>query len=98
MCGMCGLFGGGGHWSNTVAAGEGANARQQRYVQIAHANRLLEGFRLTLSDFHGQSFVLSSPTGAQVIVDDFMQIWKAAEAMLGRSLDPLTLFADEESS
>ncbi|MDR5781654.1 hypothetical protein QCE63_19830 [Caballeronia sp. LZ065] len=95
MCGMCGLLGGGRHWSNTVAAGEGANARRQRYVQVAHANRVLETYRLTLADFHGQSFVLSSPTGAQLIVEDFMQIWKAAETMLGKPLDPLAMFADD---
>ncbi|WP_042302322.1 hypothetical protein [Paraburkholderia kururiensis] len=97
MCGMCGVLGGGRHWSNTVAAGDGASARRQRYVQVAHANRLLERFRLKLADFHGQSFVLSSPTGAQIIVDDFMQVWQAAETMLGRPLDPLTLFADDET-
>jgi hypothetical protein len=98
MCGMCGLLGGGRHWSNTVAAGEGANARQQRYVQLAYANRVLERFRLRLADFHGQSFVLSSPTGAQVIVEDFMQVWKAAEEMLRYPIDPLTLFDDEAHS
>jgi hypothetical protein len=97
MCGMCGLLGGGRHWSNTVAAGEGASARRQRLVQVAYANRLLAGFRLTLVDFHGQSFVLSSPTGAQIIIDDFMKVWKAAETMLGYPLDPLTLFDDEET-
>jgi hypothetical protein len=95
MCGMCGMLGGGRHWSNTVSAGEGTSARRQRYVQVAHANRVLEPFRLKLVDFHGQSFVLSSPTGAQVLVEDFMQIWKAAETMLARPLDPLTLFADD---
>ncbi|MDR5759762.1 hypothetical protein QCE88_22590 [Caballeronia sp. LZ035] len=98
MCGMCGLLGGGRHWSNTVAAGEGANARRQRYVQVAHANRVLEAYRLTLADFHGQSFVLSSPTGAQLIVEDFMQIWKAAETMLGKPLDPLAMFADDDEA
>jgi hypothetical protein len=51
-------------------------------------------FRLQLDDFHGQSFVLSSPTGARQIVDDFSQVWQAAEAMLGRPLDPLELFVE----
>jgi hypothetical protein len=87
MCGMCGLLGGGRHWSNTVAAGESVSARRQRYVQVAHANRVLKSFRLKLADFHGQSFVLSSPTGAQMIV----------ETMLGRPLDPLTMFAEDEA-
>ena len=35
-------------------------------------------------------------SGTTIIVEDFMQIWKAAETMLARPLDPLTLFADEE--
>jgi hypothetical protein len=92
MCGMCGLLGGGNHWSNTTAPGEGANARRQRYNQVALANRVLAAFRLRLDDFHGQSFVLSSPTGASEMVNDFAQVWKTAEKMLGRALDPLTLF------
>lgn len=97
MCGMCGLLGGGDHWSNTTVADAGAgtstNTRRQRYLQAALANRILVPLRLRLDDFHGQSFVLSSPTGASEIVADFAQIWKTAETMLGRPLDPLTLFA-----
>jgi hypothetical protein len=94
MCGMCGLLGGGNHWSNATLPVEGANARRQRLLQAAVANRLLSLFRLQLDDFHGQSFVLSSPTGARQIVDDFSQVWQAAEAMLGRPLDPLELFVE----
>jgi hypothetical protein len=51
---------------------------------------------LRLDDFHGQSFVVSSPTGAREMADDLMQVWQAAEKMLGRPLDPLTLFIDED--
>ncbi|MGI4857055.1 MAG: hypothetical protein ACRYHA_09120 [Janthinobacterium lividum] len=92
---MCGLLGGSDHWSNTTLpdANASTNARRQRYLQTALANRILVPLRLRLDDFHGQSFVLSSPTGASEIVADFAQIWKAAETMLGRPLDPLTLFA-----
>jgi len=103
MCGMCGLLGGGNHWSNTTVPGAGtgvngsANARRQRLLQAALANRILIPLRLRLDDFHGQSFVLSSPTGASEMVGDFAQVWKVAEQMLGRPLDPLTLFqVDEE--
>lgn len=103
MCGMCGLLGGGNHWSNTTApapssadSGTGGrpNARRQRLSQASLANRILVPLRLRLDDFHGQSFVLSSPTGASELVGDFAQVWKAAERMLGRPLDPLTLFAE----
>jgi hypothetical protein len=95
MCGMCGVLGGGRHWSNATASAE-AGARRHRYAQVALANRVLRPFRLTLADFHGQSFVLASPTGAQEIVSDFMQVWRAAEKMLGRPLDPLALFDDAD--
>lgn len=96
MCGMCGLLGGGRHWSSVVVAGSGDNARRQRQVQVALAKRVLARVRLGLDDFHGRAFVLSSPTGARVLVDDFAQVWRAAETMLGVPLDPLTMFAEEE--
>lgn len=101
MCGMCGLLGGGNHWSNTTAPGNGAtgnpNARRQRLFQAALANRILIPLRLRIEDFHGQSFVLSSPTGASEMVSDFGQVWKVAERMLGCPLDPLTMFDTEHA-
>lgn len=102
MCGMCGLLGGGNHWSNATAPGSaadtagGPNARRQRLLQVALANRILIPLRLRLDDFHGQSFVLSSPTGSSELVGDFAQVWRVAERMLGRPLDPLTLFPANE--
>ncbi|MEA3090088.1 MAG: hypothetical protein QOJ04_1430 [Caballeronia sp.] len=98
MCGMCGLLGGGNHWSNTMAPVADANPRRQRLIQAALANRVLVPFRLKLDDFHGQSFVLSSPTGASELVSDFAQVWRVAERMLGRPLDPLTLYMDEPAT
>jgi hypothetical protein len=98
MCGMCGLLGGGNHWSNAIPPGAGANTRRQRLIHVALANRVLASYRLRLDDFHGQSFVLSSPTGTSELVGDFAQVWRVAEQMLGRPLDPLTLFAAGEAT
>lgn len=95
MCGMCGLLGGGTHWSNVGVPDDGATRRQRRLLQVALANRILESFRLRLDDFHGQSFVLSSPTGATEVVANFTEVWKIAEKMLGKPLDPLALFEEE---
>jgi hypothetical protein len=96
---MCGLLGGGNHWSNTIPPVKGANTRRQRLIHVALANRVLASYRLRLDDFHGQSFVLSSPTGTSELVGDFAQVWRVAEQMLGRPLDPLILFdADEATS
>ncbi|MBN3846978.1 hypothetical protein G3N58_09075 [Paraburkholderia sp. Ac-20342] len=96
MCGACGLFGGGSHWSNATLPRDEGGVRRQRYLQTALANRILVLFRLRLDDFHGQSFVLTSPTGASEIVNDFAQVWHTAERMLGKPLDPLTLFDGSE--
>lgn len=88
MCGMCGLLQGPGHWSQALA---GAGGRRQRLIQMARANRWLALWRLRLSDFHGQSYVLAGPTGASVLVSDFGALWPAAERLLGRELDPLAI-------
>jgi hypothetical protein len=95
---MCGLLGGSNHWSNIIPPVKGANARSQRLIHVALANRVLASCRLRLDDFHGQSFVLSSPTGASELVGDFGQVWRVAEQMLGRPLDPLTLFDVDEAT
>jgi len=92
---MCGLLGGGNHWSNSGLPTDGANVRRRRHLQVSLANRILITLRLRLDDFQGQSFILRSPTGAVELVADFTEIWKAAEKMLGRPLDPLVLFLDE---
>ena len=88
MCGMCGLLQGSGHWSQALA---GPGGRRQRLIQIARANRLLALWRLQLGDFHGQSYLLSGPTGARVLIADFGALWPAAEQLLGRAIDPFDM-------
>lgn len=89
MCGMCGLLQGAIHWSESGS--DPAGARRRRLLQVALANRLLRLFRLRLDDFHGQSYVLSGPTGAVALVPDFGGVWPAAESLLGRPIDPFTI-------
>src|ERR1700687_3020855 len=98
MCGMCGLLGGGNHWSNTTAPVAGANPRRQRLIQAALAYLGLVPLQLKLVAFHCQSFVLSSPPGASELVSDFAQVGRVAERMLGHPLDPLTLFIDDTAA
>jgi hypothetical protein len=88
MCSLCGLLSNGHHWSET--AGTDAPMRQQRLQKAAYANRLLKHYRLTLDDFHGQSYILRGPTGRTEMVNDFSDLWRVVESMLGYSLDPLT--------
>ena len=58
-------------------------------MRIALANRILSFFRLKLEDFQGASYVLTSPTGRREIVSDFGQLWRVAETVIGRPIDPL---------
>jgi hypothetical protein len=96
VCGLCGVLGGGTHWTD-AAAQPGAfqgravppTRRQERQTRIALTNRILRHYRLKLGDFEGQSYVLRAATGRQAIVPDLVQMWTAADKLAGRSCDPL---------
>ncbi len=96
MCGLCGLLGEEAHWSGSIKSG--LPNRQERIQRIAQANRILGFYKLRLEDFQGVSFVLASPTGRREIVSDLGQVWRMAEEISGRLLDPLdpALLADLE--
>ncbi len=86
MCGICGLLDAGPQWSDPL--GQDVPRRQLRLQQLALLNRVLKPWRLTLSEFH-QSWLLCSPTGQQTLVNSLDVLWKEAETMLRRPLDPL---------
>jgi hypothetical protein len=87
MCALCGLLGSESHWAGSIRGN--LPARQERLRRILQANRVLSFYRLRLDDFQGSSYVLTSATGRSEIVADFGQVWRAAEQMAGRPLDPL---------
>jgi len=96
MCGLCGVLGGGTHWTDAAARPEAFQGgaipptrRQERQARIALANRILRHYRLKLGDFEGQSYVLRSATGRQAVVPDLVGMWTAAGQLAGRSCDPL---------
>jgi len=96
MCALCGVLGGAGHWTDAVArpgvftrTGEPIERRRERAARVAHANRVLKHYRLSLSDWQGASFLLSTATGKTEIVDNLTHLWMAAEKLLGRPCDPL---------
>jgi hypothetical protein len=98
MCSLCGVLGGGTHWTDGGAQSEAFRGgsvqptrRQERAGRIALANRILEHYRLKLGDFEGQSYVLRGATGRQALVPDLVGMWTAAEELAGRACDPLAL-------
>ena len=86
MCGVCGLLNSGPQWSDSLR--QDLPLRQLRQQQLALLNRALKPWRLTLTEFHN-SWLLASPTGQQVIVHSLDLLWKEAEKMTRRRLDPL---------
>jgi len=93
MCALCGVFGVDGHWTaGAPADGQSIDAsarRAARRALIEAANRLLAGARLKLRDWGGDAYVLSSPTGATVVIENLGELWPAVERLSGRRADPL---------
>ncbi|WP_086995974.1 hypothetical protein [Rhizobium sullae] len=96
MCSLCGILGGNEHWADAVArpgvytrSGERIDRRRERARRVAIANRILDAFGLSISDWQGSSFLLSTRTGKTEIIEDLGHLWPAAERLAGRPLDPL---------
>lgn len=96
MCGLCGVLGADDHWTSAVARpgvyarGNGAaERRRERAHRARTANLILRHYRLSLSDWQGASYLLSSATGKTEVVDSLAHLWPAAERLAGRPCDPL---------
>ena len=92
MCGVCGLLGGGPHWSAAAGALESENAptlRAERARVATLLNRLTSQVGVRVSTWSGTSYVLSGPTGAQEVVETLSDVWPAVDRLSRRRLDPL---------
>ncbi|KSV88202.1 hypothetical protein [Sinorhizobium sp. GL28] len=96
MCSLCGILGGNEHWADAVARPgvftrnvERVDRRRERANRVRIANTMLARFGLTLADWQGASFVLSTRTGKSEIIEDLGHLWPAAERLCGRVCDPL---------
>ena len=94
MCGLCGVLGNEGDWTDAPAIplpGARPTRRGQRLQRVRLVNAVLAQFGLVLSDWEGAKYQLSSLTGRTEVVDNFAQVWQAAERILGQTCDPLDL-------
>ena len=96
MCSLCGVLGGNEHWTDAAARPgvftrnvERIDRRRERTRRVGAANRVLAAFGMSLSDWQGSSFVLSTRTGKSEMVEDLGHLWPAAEKLSGRACDPL---------
>jgi hypothetical protein len=96
MCALCGVLGGAGHWTDAAARPgvftrnvDSLQRRRERIHRVSCTQTVLGFYGLTLSDWQGASYVLSTATGKTEIVDNLTHLWSAAEKLIGRPCDPL---------
>lgn len=98
MCDVCAVFGIGDHWTDAAKLADGRfpardiqRHRRHRRERIALMNSLLAPFAVSCEDWDGDGFVLHDRTGRRRIAPSLADLWREAEALAGRELDPLTL-------
>ena len=96
MCALCGVLGGDGHWTDAAARPgvftrnvDSLQRRRERLHRVACARRVLGQWGLSLSDWQGTAYLLSTATGKTELVDNMIHLWATAEKLTGRPCDPL---------
>ena len=87
MCSACGVLAGTPDWTEGGSE-RAANKLAERQRRIRLVNRLLEPSGVRLRDF-GVRLVLQSATGRTRIVADLAHVWRAADEIGRRPVDPL---------
>jgi hypothetical protein len=90
MCSACGLLRGGPEWIDGVAGDEIASDRRlaERRRRIALINMMLEGSGVKLTE-HGRQLIVRGPTGTTRLVTELAHVWRAADELGRRKVDPL---------
>lgn len=90
MCSACGILQNGSDWIEGVA-GEGVPQHRrlaERRRRMALVNMLLDGSGVRLGE-HGRQLVVRSATGSTRLVTDLAHVWRAADELGRRRVDPL---------
>jgi hypothetical protein len=82
MCSLCGVLGS-EHWA------EEGHGRRTRVFRVRLLNEVLGHFGLELGDWGGRLYVVRDRKGGQAVVTDLGSLWREAERLAGRPLDPL---------
>jgi hypothetical protein len=82
MCALCGALLS-EHWA------EQDGGRRGRIQRVKLLNRVLVHFGLEIGDWSGRVYVLRDRKGRAAVVADLATLWREAERLAGRRLDPL---------
>jgi hypothetical protein len=90
MCSACGILRGGVEWIDGVTGEENAPDRRlaERHRRMALINMLLENSGVKLTEY-GRQLIVRGPTGSTRIVTELAHVWRAADELGRRRVDPL---------
>jgi hypothetical protein len=91
MCGLCGILGA-DHWTDQggpTGAGVTASRHRTRLRRTRLLNDVLAAYRLRVDDWHGAVTAVRGPTGRTELAETLPELWRMAEAVANRPLDPL---------
>jgi hypothetical protein len=90
MCSACGILRGGVEWVDGVTGDDEAPHKRwaERSRRVALINMLLEGSGVRLTE-HGRQLILRGPTGATRLVSELAHVWRSADELGRRIVDPL---------
>lgn len=96
MCEVCAVFGIGRHWTDAAARADArlpapdiVRYRAERRCRMALINALLARSGVTVTDWDGEAYWVSDRAGRGAIAADLNAVWRLAERLSGRSIDPL---------
>ena len=82
MCSLCGVL------LNEGWAEQGGD-RRARVLRLRLLNRVLSHYGLRLDEWAGRVYILRDQTGRSAVVEDLGSIWREAELLARKQLDPL---------
>ncbi len=91
MCGLCGILGA-DHWADQAGpleTGTAASRSRTRLRRIRLLNDVLALYRLRVDDWRGAVTAVRGPTGRTELAETLPDLWRKAEAVANRALDPL---------
>jgi hypothetical protein len=89
LCANCGFPSAPGHWTEAGAV-PGSDRVRARYRRAAVLQGVLPAYGLTVhDDTMVPGLTVSTRTGIVEMVADLSELWRAAERMSGRPVDPL---------
>jgi hypothetical protein len=93
VCSHCGSLAAGPHWSEAggdrAQVGARREALRERLLRVALLNRALAPVGLQVQEWEESAYVLRSPTGETVLVDNLTALLVEAERLARRPIDPL---------